>query len=54
MTPPIAPLGLEYTAEAARRSGCRVEIVDLALAEDPAAELERAFRHQQPRLVGVS
>lgn len=54
MTPPIAPLGLEYTAEAALRSGCRVEIVDLALAEDPAAELERAFRHQQPRLVGVS
>lgn len=54
ITPPIAPVGLEYTAEAARRSGCRVEIADLALAEDPAAELELALRQRQPRLVGVS
>ncbi|MHB8900993.1 MAG: B12-binding domain-containing radical SAM protein [Thermoguttaceae bacterium] len=54
MTPPIAPVGLDYAAEATARAGYRVEVADLALAEDPEAELGRRLTSLQPRLVGLS
>ncbi len=54
MSPPIAPVGLDYVASAARARGIPVEIVDLAFATDPSATLERAFARGEPRLVGVS
>mgnify|MGYP000849217622 FL=1 len=54
MSPPIAPIGLDYVASAARARGIPVEIVDLALAADPDGALERAFARGAPRLVGVS
>ena len=54
MTPPIAPLGIEYVAGACRAAGIDVDVVDLCLAEDPEAELIRYFADRQPDLVGLS
>ena len=54
MIPPIAPVGLDYVAGAARRSGLDVEILDLGLAPDPARALADYFQRASPELVGVS
>ena len=54
MLPPIAPVGLDYVAGAARRAGLEVELLDLCLADDPAAALDDYFAHRQPGLVGLS
>ncbi len=54
MVPPIAPVGLDYLAGAARRAGIDVEIVDLCLADDPQTALSRHFAQRSPELVGIS
>ena len=54
MMPPIAPVGLEYVAGAARRAGLEVEILDLCLAEDPAGLAAAHFAENSPELVGIS
>jgi hypothetical protein len=54
MLPPIAPVGLDYIASAVRQAGHEVELVDLCLADDAEAELERYFAARQPDLVGMS
>ncbi len=54
MTPPIAPVGLEYVAEAVARSGHAVDVVDLALAEDPTAELRDRLAQSRPNLIGLT
>ena len=43
MLPPIAPVGLDYLAGAARQAGLEVELLDLCLADDPAAALDGYF-----------
>ena len=35
MTPPIAPIGLDYIASSLSRAGCEVELLDLCLAANP-------------------
>ena len=54
MTPPIAPIGLDYLAGALERVGVQVDIVDLCLADDPAGILADYFATHDPELVGVS
>ena len=54
MRPPIAPVGLEYVAEALERDGRAVEIIDLAFADEPATELKSCLSECQPGLVGLS
>ena len=54
MLPPIAPVGLDYLAGAARQAGLEVEVVDLCLAEDPAAAIDGYFARRQPDLAGLS
>ena len=54
MLPPIAPVGLEYVAAAARRAGLDVEILDLCLAADPAGLAAAHFARSAPDLVGIS
>jgi len=54
MTPPIAPLGVEYVAGAARRAGLDVDVLDLCLADDADVALAAHFRDRSPLLVGLS
>jgi radical SAM superfamily enzyme YgiQ (UPF0313 family) len=53
MSPPIAPVGLEYVARAAVAAGLEVQIADLCLAEDPEATLDAALA-REPELIGIS
>ena len=54
MLPPIAPVGLDYLAEAVRRAGFEVDLLDLCLLDDRHAALSRYFAAHRPELVGVS
>jgi len=54
MTPPIAPIGLDYVAGAARRMGVDVEVLDLSLADDADAALRGYFGSCEPELIGLS
>jgi radical SAM superfamily enzyme YgiQ (UPF0313 family) len=54
MAPLIGPVGLDYVASAVRSAGRDVEVLDLALSDDPDAALGRHFETADPVLVGVS
>jgi radical SAM superfamily enzyme YgiQ (UPF0313 family) len=54
MQPAIAPVGLDYIAGAAKQNGIEVELVDLCLADDPAAALQNYFGKNNPELIGLS
>jgi radical SAM superfamily enzyme YgiQ (UPF0313 family) len=54
MTPPIAPIGMEYVGLAARQAGYEVEILDLCLAKDAAAAMQEYFNTHTPALVGLT
>jgi len=55
MTPLIGPIGLDYIASSVRKTGVDdVQIVDLALAEEPVKALKEHFSAHQPELIGVS
>jgi len=54
MQPLIAPIGLDYVAGAAAAAGLPVDVLDLALADDPEAALRRYFGGHTPRLVGLA
>ena len=54
MTPPIAPIGLDYVAGSARRAGIDTEVLDLCLSDSPTAAMCDYFGRNQPRLVGLS
>ena len=49
----VAPLGLGIVAEAARRAGHTVELIDLNVIEAPFAALEKALERLDPEVVGV-
>jgi hypothetical protein len=52
--PPIAPIGLEYTAEALAAQGHEIEILDLAWEEDVDFAIESFFRRCDAGLIGVT
>ena len=54
MAPPIAPVGLEYVAEAARRAGIDVSVLDLGLSPAPDDALRDYFARHTPSLIGLS
>lgn len=52
--PPIAPLGLEYVAEALASQGHKPEILDLCWVEDWRSEIVRFFSRNNFDLAGVT
>jgi radical SAM superfamily enzyme YgiQ (UPF0313 family) len=54
MTPPIAPVGLDYVASAANSLGVETEILDLCLADEKQKSIEKFFAENNPSLVGLS
>lgn len=54
MTPPIAPVGLEYLAQATIQAGTDVDILDLCLEEDRSTALADYFSRHSPDLIGLS
>ncbi len=52
--PPIAPLGLEYVAEALHAAGHEPRILDLCWSEDWRRSIADFFSAFQPRLVGLT
>ena len=51
--PAVAPLGIEYVAEAVRQAGYRVEVLDLCFADGITEALAEHFAANGTRLVGV-
>jgi radical SAM superfamily enzyme YgiQ (UPF0313 family) len=54
MTPPVAPVGLDYLADALRRAGHSPELLDLCFARDMKADIESFLRARRPQLVGIT
>jgi radical SAM superfamily enzyme YgiQ (UPF0313 family) len=54
IVPPIAPIGLEYVAEALSAAGHGVEVLDLCWAKDPSAAITSFFEGPGFGLVGVT
>ena len=54
MVPPIAPIGLEYVAEAVQDQRIDVEVLDLCLCDDPDTALAEYLTNHSPALVGLS
>jgi radical SAM superfamily enzyme YgiQ (UPF0313 family) len=54
MKPPIAPIGLEYVAEALNAAGYRVEVLDLCWAEDWKTAVADFFNTTNADLVGMT
>jgi len=54
MSPPVAPLALEYLAAALEDAGTPFALCDLCFADDPAAALAAAVREYDPRLIAIT
>jgi tryptophan 2-C-methyltransferase len=54
MQPPIAPLGLDYVAEALAASGHSVQLLDLCWEHDPEAAIARHLSKTDFGLVGIT
>lgn len=52
--PPIAPIGLEYVAEALKREGYDIEILDLSWSEDWNAAVTDFFTGKDYAVVGIT
>ncbi len=54
MKPPIAPLGLDYIADALAAAGFQVGILDMCWVDNPKAAVEQMLQEASPQLIGVS
>ncbi|MCX5909025.1 MAG: hypothetical protein NTY64_18095, partial [Deltaproteobacteria bacterium] len=54
MKPVVTPVALDYLAQALEQKGIPAEILDLALAEDPAKEIENSLSNGSHLLVAVT
>ena len=54
MTPPIAPIGLDYIAASAKKAGIDLELLDLGLADSPDEAVREYFSKKNPELIGLT
>jgi len=54
MSPPIAPIGLDYIASSARKAGIDIELLDLGLTENTEGLIKEFFSKNDPELVGIT
>jgi radical SAM superfamily enzyme YgiQ (UPF0313 family) len=54
MTPPVAPIALDYLASALVEHGYSVDVLDLCFSADPFFDIKNYFRSQNPLLVGIT
>lgn len=54
MKPAIAPIGLDYLADSLRAAGHEPRLLDLCFSEDPEDDVQAAFRHFTPDVMGVT
>jgi radical SAM superfamily enzyme YgiQ (UPF0313 family) len=54
MQPPVAPIGLDYLAEALHAAGHRVDLLDLCWESDASAAIVRFLDHADFGLIGIT
>lgn len=54
MKPAVAPIGLDYLADALIAAGHEPRLLDLCFADDIRGDIERSLRAEQPQVVGVT
>lgn len=54
MQPPIAPIGLDYVAEALNAAGHEIALLDLCWEEDALGAIDRFFKESEYGLVGLT
>jgi radical SAM superfamily enzyme YgiQ (UPF0313 family) len=54
MQPPVAPIGLDYLAEALNAAGHRVDLLDLCWEPDASAAVARFLDHADFGLIGIT
>lgn len=54
MQPAVAPIGLDYLADALLAAGHQVDLLDLCFAPDPLGAIDQHFRRLEPDLVALS
>ncbi len=52
--PPVAPIGLDYVAEALHAAGFSVDLLDLCWEQDPHSALIRFLKRSDFRLIGLT
>ena len=54
MQPPVAPIGLDYVAEAMNAAGHSVSVLDLCWEKDPKSAIAKFFKRSEFDLVGMT
>jgi hypothetical protein len=54
MQPPVAPIGLDYVAEALHAGGHTPRLLDLCWEEDPEGAIDRFFKYSDFGLIGMT
>ena len=54
MTPPVAPIGLDYLAESLSAAGHEPRLLDLCFSDDIGADIGAAVDAFEPDAIGVS
>jgi hypothetical protein len=54
LQPPVAPIGLDYVAEALHAAGHSIELLDLCWEEDPHSALVQFLKKNEFNLIGMT
>jgi radical SAM superfamily enzyme YgiQ (UPF0313 family) len=54
MSPPVAPIGLDYIASSLQKAGIDTQLLDLCMAENPDKAMRDYFSANIPELIGIT